>query len=60
MAWFTLERFLRHRRPWNIAQEGCVRAAILRPVELGGHARAGERRLQFYTCKPAVQANITK
>jgi len=60
MAWFTFERFFRHHCPWNIAPEDCVQEAVLRLVELGGHARAGERRFQFYTCKHAMQAYITK
>ena len=47
-------------RIWNIAPEDCVQEAVLRLVEPGGHARAGERRFQFYTCKHAMQAYITK
>jgi hypothetical protein len=56
MAWVTFERFFRHHCPWNIAPEDCVQEAVLRLVELGGHARAGERRFQFYTGKHAIGA----
>jgi len=60
MAWFTFERFFRHRCPWNISPEDLVQEAMLRLVELGGHERAEEGRFMFHTCKNAMRAYITK
>jgi DNA-directed RNA polymerase specialized sigma24 family protein len=60
MAWFTFERFFRHRCPWNLSPEDLVQEALLRLVELGGHPRAGEGRFMFYTCRNAMRAYITK
>lgn len=60
MAWFVFQRHYRHKCPWNSEAEDLVQEAITRLVELGGHARAGERKFQFYTCFAAMRNYIKK